>query len=518
LTDKEYQELFELLNDPVKFCSLLKIVSKGEDGEAEIVALNPTSEQVEIINTLMCKVTTFILKPRQIGATTIILAFLFWLAYMAETPLVIVLMAHKQTPAKKLLKRIKFMWENLPADLKPPLQSSNSTELVFEHNGAGIYARGGQDDGGVRSETIHYMHITEINFTPNAQELLTTAKSAVNNNPLILESTANHQGDPLHEEIKKYQTGKYNREKYRFVFFSWLQHEEYQTNPAGYRFNADERRFQDETNCTDSQLAWRQDMIAKFGYEKFIREYPISVQEAYRVEGNTFFKHNDFVTIAEIEDAAGDWHKFVVDEKGEPLIDPDDVYAIGVDVGGGVGKNYTVIDVTSKKRGDTVLKWKSNKIDPIRAAEYVVLIAKMFNAKVLIEANNHGLAMIGAVQNLGYNNLWLDENGKHWNTNLKTKYMLFENLRTYIRNGHISYLDATTMLEASMVIDDNGLIKFGENNDSHCDHIMAKALSQYCLNSVQLKKEMYLPKWILQRKADKISQHAGASIGNHRRY
>ena len=94
-------DLIAILEDPIKFCSRLKIVSKGEGGDAKVMTLDLTSEQIKIINTLMAKVSTFILKPRQIGATTVIIAFLFWLAYMATSPIVIVLLAHKLTPARR---------------------------------------------------------------------------------------------------------------------------------------------------------------------------------------------------------------------------------------------------------------------------------------------------------------------------------------------------------------------------------------------------------------------------------
>ncbi len=512
--------ILELLDDPIKFCSVLQIVTKGIDGEANIVELVPTSEQVAIIQALLCKVSTFILKPRQIGATTIILAFLFWLAFTASTPLVIVLMAHKEKPAKQLLKRIKFMYNNLPAILKAPLKSSTTTELVFEHNGAGVYARSGQGDGGVRSETIHYMHITEINFLPNAEELLTTAKSAINNNPLILESTANHQGDPLHKEIKKYKTGKYKKDKYKYLFFAWLEHTEYQTDAAGYYWSDEEREFQKITGCTNSQLAWRQDKIAEFGYEKFVREYPISFEEAYRVTGSTYFNYKDFLNVAEVATNGTEWLKLgVMDDKGEMIVEPSDSFAVGVDVGGGVGKNYTVVFAASKRTMQPVVVWRSNKYDPIAAAEYVVLIARLLNnAKVLVEVNNHGLAMINEIRHQGYMNLWQNEDNKHFNTNLKTKNLIFANLRKMIRSGYVKLLDELTRQELLMVIDDNGLIKFGEENNSHCDNAMAMALCYWCLNAVSIKQSAFLPDWIRKKKSDSIKQSGGISVGNHRRY
>lgn len=508
MTDQEAEAIYEILSDPVKFCSVLRIIGKNK----KEITLSPTAEQLQIIRLLLTGKHVLILKPRQIGATTIILAFLLWSALVAEDAIVIVLLAHKEKPAKKLLRRIKFMWSKLPKVLKAPLKTNSTTEFIFGHNGAGIYVESGQQDGGVRSDSIHLMHITEINFTPNAQELLTTAKSAVNDNPLILESTANHNGDPLYNEISKYLRGEYKQNQYKYLFFKWTEHEEYQRDPEGYYFTGEEKEFQTASGCSDAQLAWRQDQIAKFGYEKFIREYPMSFEEAYRVTGNTYFNYKDFLHFTVIPVDGTDWTRIDKYKK-------DDVYAIGVDVGGGVEKNYSVIYVVSKRTMQPVCIWRSNLIDPIALAEYIAVIGTEYgNARVLIESNNHGLATINELRHQGYTNVWLDEKGKNFSTTHKSKNIIFSSLRKYIRNGHIRLIDERTRFELLMVIDENGLIKFGEDNNSHCDNAMAKALAYWCLNSVQLKKEIYLPKWIRERKADKIKQGSGAGIGQHRRY
>jgi hypothetical protein len=516
MNQNEEAFILELLDDPIKFCSVLKIIGKNK----KKITLEPTSEQIEILNALLTGKHCLFLKPRQIGATTIIIAFLFWCGLVAEDAIVIVLLAHKEKPAKKLLRRIKYMWENLPIEFRPPLKTNSTTEFVFEHNGAGIYVESGQQDGGVRSDSIHLMHITEINFTPKALELLTTAKSAVNDNPLILESTANHSGDPLYQEIKKYMNGSYKRSQYEYCFFSWLRHENYSRNPIGYRWAEEEIAFKKQTGCTDAQLAWRQDQIAKHGYEKFVREYPISFEEAYMVTGSTYFNYKDFLNVAEVATNGTEWLKLgVMDDKGEMIVEPSDSFAVGVDVGGGVGKNYTVVFAASKRTMQPVVVWRSNKYDPIAAAEYVVLIARLLNnAKVLVEVNNHGLAMINEITHQGYMNLWQNEDSKHFNTNLKTKNLIFANLRKMIRSGYVKLLDELTRQELLMVIDDNGLIKFGEENNSHCDNAMAMALCYWCLNSVAIKQSAFLPDWIRKKKSDSIKQSGGISVGNHRRY
>jgi hypothetical protein len=61
------------------------------------------------------------------------------------------------------------------------------------------------------------------------------------------------------------------------------------------------------------------------------------------------------------------------------------------------------------------------------------------------------------------------------------------------------------------LVDEKGIIKFSDLLESHSDSAMAMALCYWCLNDVKIKEEMYLPSWILQKKAkDQRNVHATA--------
>ena len=71
--------------------------------------------------------------------------------------------------------------------------------------------------------------------------------------------------------------------------------------------------------------------ISKLGWEKFVREYPLTLDEAYRISGNTYFTAQDFEHVNVIQVQPSEWTTFE-----NP--NPDDSYSVGVDVSGGVGR------------------------------------------------------------------------------------------------------------------------------------------------------------------------------------
>jgi hypothetical protein len=71
---------------------------------------------------------TIILKFRQAGLTELIAAYCLWLA-MYQSNKNIIILSIKERVAKKLLKRIKFMYRNLPDYLKVPIINGRGEEL-----------------------------------------------------------------------------------------------------------------------------------------------------------------------------------------------------------------------------------------------------------------------------------------------------------------------------------------------------------------------------------------------------
>jgi hypothetical protein len=500
------KSLQEILSDPYLFISRLKIINK----DGKIVKLSPNEEQMQIIEALDSGDDILILKARQIGSSTITAAYFFWKIYTSSDPVNFAILSHKLASSKHLLKMHQTFYDNLPVALKKPLSVQNTTEIRFKDSGAGIIAVSAGGEGGLRSFTCSYLHMSEYAFSPNPEELKATAISALNNGQLIIESTANYYGDALHSEVLKSIKGE---AEWNYLFFPWYEHREYSLEaslPGG--LTSEEESLMGMYNLDEAQIAWRRSQISKIGLEKFRREYPIDLEEAYSISGSVWMSR----------ETIGDIPVLDINPKGfTKLSDPDkcDAYAIGVDVSAGIGRDFSVIYVISKKTYSPVLIWRDNNTPPAALAEIIVDVATTYNnALVLVESNNFGNVVLNEMYHIGYEAIW-KEDGKDWITTSKSKTAMFENLKELIRSSWIKSLDNIAYTELrSIKLSDKSLIELSETGGAHCDNAVALALSYVCLDKVKLKEVSYLPNWIKQRSIQKIVRSGGVAIESHRRY
>ena len=267
-------------------------------------------------------------------------------------------------------------------------------------------------------------------------------------------------------------------------------------------------------DLNNSQLYWRYLQIQKIGLDKFSREYPETLEDAYKQTGNSYFSQKDLEKIEIIKVQGGE--DMIVFEEPQP----DDRYAIGVDVAAGVNRDYSVVFVISKMSYQPVLIYRSNKITPVNLAEVIVDVSGRYNdALALVESNNYGNVVINELGHLGFRRFWADENNKPWTTTLKSKTFMFENLKELIREGYIYNLDNITFAEIrSLQVNEKGNIIIPDNLQSHGDNAVALALCSVCIENVRLPKTTYLPDWIKQQRKNKKMLSTGARTGLHRRY
>ena len=499
------KKALSVIKNPIKFIGRLKI--RNKDGK--LVYLVPNSEQIEIIKSLEKDKGTLILKPRQIGSTTIIAAYLFWLWYSTEEPITIALLSHKLESSKQILKMWKTFYYNLPSFLQKPLSEENTTKMKLRGTGAEVMAVSAKGSGGLRSFTANYLHISEYAFADNPEELKATAIGALNNGKLIIESTANFFNDALHKEILQWEKGEGD---WDFLFFPWYQHDEYRRQGSRHGEYTKEEKVLLNT-LSKSQVCWRRRMIARLGEDKFKREYPATIEEAYTQGRDSYFTSRDLENTTVL---------FTSFKDAEPVFFADpvksDIYGIGVDVAAGVNRDYTVITVLSKTTYQPVAIWRSNKTSIIKAAEQLVAMAMRYGkAKILIESNNHGNAMLSEVRHLNYTNIWKDKDNKDWSTNVKTKVILFEELKEALNQGVIRDLDQVTYSELrSYGINEKGNIEYPSNMESHGDSVIALGLALQCIKTISMPKNEYLPDRIKKMRAKTLAKTQ--SYNDLRRY
>jgi len=492
---KFWGQLNKLVQDVDLWLPRMQVRAKS----ARIVQLEPRSEQEDILDALsVCDRTgqdLLVLKPRQIGSSTIILAWLFWRWYSSPDPIVIIILSHKMRASKNLLKIFKRFYSTLPKALQRELETDNTTHLQLADSGAMIMAETAGGEGGTRSFDANYVMISEFAFAPNPEELMATAVASADQGMLIAESTANHYGDILHGEVRKVQQGQ---GAWRFLFFPWTDHEEYSSPPPrGVDWEVSDRDLLAE-GLTPGQVYWRRIKVRKLGVARFMREYPRSVDEAYAQTSGSYFKEEDlrYLTVLDTETSG----LIILAE-----YDETHVYGAGVDVGAGVGRDWTSCEILDKHTNQLVAIWRSNTHGTAQAAPHIVALCTQYGkAKLLVESNNYGHALITSIKALGYTNLWHDSQGKDWTTNSHTRPLLFEELKQAIQDGAISQIDGFTASDIRAIqVDEKRRIVLPTSGTSHGDNAVALGLAIQCLKTVVIRLNVNLPQWVHKRRAQR---------------
>ena len=549
-----------VLSDPHLFISRLKVKSKS----GKLISLTPTSEQIQIIDAFIgSEDHLVILKPRQIGSSTIALAILFWKWYTSSEPISIAILSHKLASSKHLLTIWFRFYDNLPQELQRPLSYRTTTNMKFRDTGAEVVAVSGAADGGLRSFSANYIHLSEYAFADDAEELKATALASLNEGRLIQESTANFWGDAHHIDVLRAERGEGNL---KLLFFPWSEHSEYtykgtlkewqkkkyrpdpgnkphdsgnkpdaQNDPNGLLtdgagllpdydgvlpdsdaapeeitpgskyidkvwVSSEEQDLMAKHGLNVRQLLWRRLKIQQFGLHKFRREYPLTIDDAYGATSNAYFKDDDLANIDTVMiDMTADAINIIEEPRKEAT------YAIGIDVATGCGQDYSAIVVLDKVTWRQVAVWSSNTTAVPATADMVEHLSAMYhNALCLVEENNIGYALLLELRNRGFNKLWQHPTtGKDWNTNGKTKWLMFEELKETLASGAISQLDIATFQQLKQfVINSKGNIDVAHKN-GHGDSVIALALAVQCLKQVPFPKTLFLPAWVRSQKYSK---------------
>jgi len=157
---------------------------------------------------------------------------------------------------------------------------------------------------------------------------------------------------------------------------------------------------------------------------------------------------------------------------------------MGVDVGGGVGGDYSALCVVSVATRQVVYTERSNTLTPAQWAHRCIQVAVRYNsALMLAESNNHGHAFLLEVNNCAYRQQWLNpKTGKPWVTTLQSKLDAFDTLREALQL--IQILDRPTWLELRSLTIPPGKVCPEAPKGGHDDAAMACALAYRCMRDV----------------------------------
>jgi len=510
------------------FMENLKIINK----HGEMVSLIMNRPQETVFEKLMeCREkrlpARFIcLKSRQLGISTLIEAFIFALVTRYPNRFALVA-AHSMESAQMVFSMARRFHRHLPSRGRMNL-ARNSTRRIeyapphYSHIQIDTAANRNLGRGG----TIHYVHAGEVAFWDKPEEPILAINQAVPRHwdtLVFWESTANGVRNMFHRTWVAAQRGDSEMQP---IFLTWKGFPEYSLPTVATErldLTAGERQYVEDNQLTSNQAKWAVHVMKNQchdSWDKFHQEYPVAAHLAFVFTGMPWFNQaalQEFLDHAAIAEGPKKGRLELVDRNSRSAVfeehdqgplkiwkcpEPSMSYSLGMDVGEGVGADYTVIQALCNETGELVATYRSNRVRADLAGVDAYLLGSYYNFGLLgIERNGPGLATLAVCERglaefpglTGYPNLYYhtitdrkipEETSRlGWITTRTTKEAMLGRLASSVENRSLNIRCRSTLLEMQGFVWDAERKNFRQNYKSpgssiaHDDEIMALAIA-----------------------------------------
>ncbi len=416
------------------------------------------------------------LKARQFGVTTDAVLRRFDSCIWNENKTVCIL-AHKQDVLDKIFNIVKTAYKGLPDDLRPRLDKGGGSkyEMRFPEIGSTIYTT-----LEVRGGTIHELHVSEAAFIP--RERIHATLQAVPLDGIVEFETTPNGLNHFYDFWSETEDG------YARLFFPWFFHPDYRI-PVGVPLHLtdDEHRLAEfarsrfSVSLSHEQIAFRRHKIkeANNSLSAFLQEYPEDDQTCFLASGSNPFDTErlkarmqsdstlDFTT----ENQIRIYEKF----------DKSKNYVIGADPAEGVRSDFSSAVCFCVETKKEVAFFRSNTVRPEQFAEQLFTMGKLYShaskwPRIIPERNNHGHAVILALNHLQYPNVWIDpgDDRPGHRTTALTRPLLLDTFIEAVDTGVVTLRSREIFAECLTLVDNGGKIE--AESGKHDDCVIAAAL------------------------------------------
>lgn len=158
LTQQEWIEFVKCKQDPVYFIQNYCFLQHRVVGK---IPFHLYKFQQVCIRLFLKNIFSVLLKNRQMGLSWLVAAYALWLV-LFHTDKKVLMISIKDKTAKALLKKVYFMWRNLPDFLQGELLENNMSKIVFQ-TGSEIESVPTSEEAG-RSESLSLLIIDEAAY------------------------------------------------------------------------------------------------------------------------------------------------------------------------------------------------------------------------------------------------------------------------------------------------------------------------------------------------------------------
>lgn len=403
--------------------------SEGNQAVREIIIHNKFESMYDI--SLGCEERTFLTNGILSHNTTTVNGVLLHQSIF-QPDISIAILANKGDTARKVLARLKFMYEELPWWMQPGIRVWNKGDIELSNNSRII--TGSSSESSIRGDSVNILYLDEFAHLDNAEEFYQSVYPVISSGrttKIIITSTPNG----LNLFYKIFNDAKLKKNKYFCREVHWSDHPE-----------RDERWFDEQCNNLTSRQV-KQEILCEFlgSSNTLISGAALtSLTEKEQVNNNEFFKIYEY-----------------------PV--ENNLYVVTADVSEGTGNDYSAVSVfdVSRKPFKQVATYQNNEIHPITFAKIIEEICIKYNKALLIVENNSVGSQTADVlwNDLEYENMFtsrvVDSDNVEWGgakfqkgvrTTKKTKMIGCSTLKSLIEENLLEINDFETIKELSTFV------------------------------------------------------------------
>lgn len=465
----------EKLEAFIYFCSKYWWIRHPERGR---IKFDLFDAQVESVELWLKERYSILLKARQIGFSTLVSTFCFWLTFFYSDR-VIIMLSKTERDAVKLLEKAKYGARFLPDWLKfrGPVMGVNQTKLTFSNESYLESLPSASDPA--RGETVHLVVVDELALLPNGEEAWAAIEPIADvGGRVIMLSTAKGEGNLFHQLWVGSQT---KTNQFKGMFHPWW---------AG-----------------DRDQDWYDDKVRNLPDWQVAQEYPSDPDEAFLRSGHPVFNIDALLALEPVAPRTGflseDNGLFTFDDTGGPLKvweepDPALRYCIGADVAEGLEHgDFSVAQVIEAKHRRVVACYTARIDADLFGSDILFRLGRWYNQALIgVESNNHGLTTNKALNRLFYQPLYRQRSinkigGQQpsevlgWRTTSITKPVAIDELNRELRDGGLAVYDQETITELRQFVREGDGKMHGSPFD---DRVMALAVATQMLRYVWLRE------------------------------
>ena len=407
-----------------------------------------------------------ILKPRQVGISTAIQAFLFKTA-VNETARISTI-AHDEPTTQKLRDMAQTFHDGLPPHRRPVRAINNDERTVYAQTRSTVYIDTAGSPQTGRGGTYSHVHGSEVAFWRNATKIMAGLIQGVPTHGYIfLESTPNGAQGWFYQECMAAQDGKSD---FNLLIYYWWRESGYQlalNEGEHLEYTADELSViqsaaQDGVTLTPEQIKWRRAKQRELK-DEFPQEYPEDPYSCFLSTTDSYFA----------------LHAHTFSAPHNAVYDPTHEYVAGLDFG--QSNDYTVCSVLDKTALQQVALLRIRKQSWADMRTAVRVLCERWGARLLVtETNSMGGTNIEEL-NREFQTHDTPTSIVPFTTTAVSKRPLVQGLRWALDEGGLVLLDDAAQRHEFRVFTSrqlpSGAWQYSAPDGEHDDCVMATALA-----------------------------------------